>query len=242
MNMITTKKIIAMLIVAVMIMALTTPIFAKSNSNQTSTRGALFGGLLKMGRNLIEILCKLFFSPKPEPEPPPTKVKFGDVAKDCMTILREKHFTYDKDTSYTFTSKTPEDMNKGKINCSGYVSWVIYEYANKNKYTQLKSDFKTSKSSQRIYNYMKENSNDFKYIGKLNEVKIDKLERGDILVRPGNHIEIFAKYDDNKNNHYRCYNAGSNECIRDNADGKVDGITGGGCNGAKSKYYVYRIK
>ena len=137
------------------------------------------------------------------------------------------------------------------IDCSGYVSWVIYEYGIQNNISTYKDLFSTSAGAttikSRIDKNIKENGNTyFKYIGKLNDIKTSDLKAGDILIRPGSHIEIFAEYNKgyynskpyqlSNNNVYVCYSAGAKNQIQ-----HWHLTSYGCCNDSVSSYSVYRI-
>lgn len=165
---------------------------------------------------------------------------FYQIAGNCMSTLVNKGFSYSKNRSqYTFANATPATTNTKTINCSQYVSWVIYEYAKQKNISELKEDFKISMNTTSLYNYMK-NSNYFEYKGILANINTSNLKAGDILLRTSGttHSEIFSNYNTSKSNRYRCYTAGSNDCL----NGTYPQPCGGGCNGNTSSYYVFRIK
>lgn len=166
---------------------------------------------------------------------------FQGIADICMSVLRKNNFYYSSRT-YNFVKNPPSSKTSIKgIDCSGYVSWVIYVYAKNNGKPELMNDFSKNVSTSEMLKYMKDNSKYFTKIGKLSEIKVTELKPGDIIIKNG-HVEIFAKYDSKVKNKYRCYNAGKTECIKDNEDGTKDGITGGGCNSKTKDYTVFRIK
>lgn len=158
---------------------------------------------------------------------------FAVTAKNCMTVLYNNKFKYGN-VGYNYKDNPPsENTSNKKIDCSGYVSWVIYEYAKQKNNTTLMNDFKTNKNSGTTLNYMKNHPEYFESKGTLSNLKVSELKEGDIIVKDG-HIEIFAKYDSNQNYwKYRCYNAGRDiERI----------VSGGACNNNTSAYKVFRIK
>lgn len=259
MNIITNKKLIAVLIIAIMIITLAAPVFAAENTSSTKSKirailkitidvakeGTKKGIVLssKIAKGLITHIYDWRNREKEETtvEPIAVQIKFADIAKSCMAVLRENNFYYGSKT-YDFKKSPPSASTSTKqIDCSGYVSWVIYEYAKKKGNTTLMAEFETNKNSTAIMNYMSSHTEYFTKVGKLSAIDPQNLKAGDIIVKSG-HVEIFGKYDSSKTNKYRCYNAGATNCIRDNQDGVVDGMSGGACNSSTSSYTVYRIK
>ena len=168
---------------------------------------------------------------------------FIEVAERCDQILADKKFVYDNPENskryYSdFSEFTPETItNNFRIDCSEYVSWVIYEYAKKTGNTSLMNDFKEVKNSTTMFSYFKESPH-FELVGsKLTEISVDKLKAGDIFVKKG-HVEIYVSYNKNSTSYpYVCYSAGATAAIQD------PNPRGGGCNvTTPSTYAVYRIK
>lgn len=112
----------------------------------------------------------------------------GDIiskAKEIMEYAQSKNMTYS-----CSSSKSIPGLKNGKyIDCSSYVSWVLYESG----YTEFKGPQHSSSTF---------NSNTMKW----KSVKESELKAGDILVYSG-HVEIYAG-----NN--QIYNAGSNRALR----------------------------
>ena len=261
MSIMTNKKIIAVLIIAIMIITLATPVFAATNKSASKNK---LRDILKLTievamdvreevRPVIKSVAKDIFSiirswkiqqpdpdPDPDPEPVVVQVNFANIAKDCKAVLRKGGFTYGT-RGYDFSKATPVTITENKIiDCSEYVSWVIYEYAKKKGNTDLMEDFTKKKNSTSIKNYLSSHTEYFTKIGKLSSIKTSDLKAGDIIVKSG-HVEIFGKYDSSKTNYeYRCYNAGSNTALSGGAN--TGELTGGACNGSESSYTVYRIK
>lgn len=107
-----------------------------------------------------------------------------DTAKECITYAKNHNMKYDM----SFGKSIPLDNSK-YIDCSSYVSWVLYECG----YEQFKGAQKSS-------SYFLSNSM------KWQEVKESELQGGDILAYSG-HVEIYAG-----NN--QIYNAGSDRAIQ----------------------------
>ncbi len=110
-----------------------------------------------------------------------------DVAKRCHDYVRNNQFTYGA------TGNIPVSGKSGKIDCSGYVSWVLYEYG----YKELKGHQKTTST---LYTFAKSKGWEIK--------KGSEAKPGDILLNPNEHTEIYAG-----NN--QVYNCGSNSAIQE---------------------------
>lgn len=175
---------------------------------------------------------------------------FVSVAQSCKQVIKDRAFTYGSH-QFTFSKETPKTTSIKVIDCSGYVSWVLYEYGKQNNISTYEDLFSTSAGAStiksRIDDNIKANGNTyFKYIGKLNQTKTSDLKAGDILIYPGSHIEIFVEYNKgyyntkpntlSNNNIYVCYSAGGKNQIR-----HWNLSSYGCCNDSVSNYYVYRV-
>lgn len=113
---------------------------------------------------------------------------FLEVAKKCHDYIRKENYTYIQGTTI------PADKNNVKgIDCSAYVTWVLYEYG----YTELKGWQKST-----LW-YM--DTNTMKKMG-WTVKSATQAQAGDIVVN-NEHMEIYAG--DGK-----FYNAGCTEAIR----------------------------
>lgn len=171
-------------------------------------------------------------------QPTQSARSFLQIAIDCKGILTNNKFSYGNHT-YNYRTGAPSSSTSTKtIDCSGYVSWVIYEYA-KERNSNLANDFEKNKNTGNMLNYMQNHSEYFTKIGTLSTTGINNgtIKSGDILIKNG-HVEIYASYNSNQQKYkVRCYNAGNTTAIQNN------GATGGACNeGNLSNYTVYRIK
>lgn len=121
---------------------------------------------------------------------------FLDVAKERHDYIRENNYTYVQGTSI------PADASRNKgIDCSAYVSDVIYWYGYYNGYQKYVDEFK---GHQHVSSWFMSKSN-VESMG-WKQLDISQVQAGDLIVKSG-HIEIYAG--DGK-----CYNAGSTEAIR----------------------------
>lgn len=113
---------------------------------------------------------------------------FLAVAKECHDYIRQNNYSYIQGTTI------PADENSvSGIDCSAYVTWVLYEYG----YTELKGHQKTCSWFM--------NTSTMQKMG-WTVLPATQAEAGDIVVN-SHHMEIYAG--DGK-----FYNAGSTEAIR----------------------------
>lgn len=163
----------------------------------------------------------------------------AEIAKELKTSIRENGFTYQYSVYYDFESYPPSKstLNK-KMNCSSYVSWILYEYAKQKGNTVIENEFKESKTSYNILSYLSNDDDNFIYVGKLHKLNSEDLQIGDIIIKNG-HAEILAEYDNSMENEYRCYNAGSDKAIESGSS--TEEKTGGACNTDTENYFVYRV-
>lgn len=120
---------------------------------------------------------------------------FLEVAKERHDYIRNNKYTYVNGTTI------PADASRNKgIDCSAYVSDVIYWYGYYNGYQKYVDTFK---GWQHVSSWFMSKSN-VESMG-WKQLDISQVQAGDLIVKPG-HIEIYAG--DGK-----CYNAGSTAAI-----------------------------
>ena len=243
MSIITMKKIIAIVLIAIMVVTMTMPVFGASNASKIKTIKSIFKKATEHMKKVITIVSEILNPGGGEgsggEEPIITTKSMNTIAKECKKVLRVNGFTY-QTVSYNYQTNPPSaNSSTKKIDCSGYVSWVIYEYAKQKGNTTVQNAFKNNKSSSEIKTYMDNNTSYFSKVGKLSNLTSSDLKAGDIIVKSG-HVEIFGKYDSTVTNKYRCYNAGSSDAI--SSGGNSGELTGGACNSGTSNYTVYRVK
>lgn len=121
---------------------------------------------------------------------------FLDVAKERHDYIRTNNYTYVQGTSI------PADASRNKgIDCSAFVSDVIYWYGYYNGFQKYVDTFK---GHQHVSSWFMSKSN-IESLG-WKQLDISQVQAGDIIVKDG-HVEIYAG--DGK-----CYNAGSESAIR----------------------------
>ena len=163
----------------------------------------------------------------------------AEIAKELKKSIRENGFSYQYSVYYDFELYPPSsNTSNKKMNCSSFVSWILYEYAKQKGNFVIENEFKKSKTSYNILSYLKNDTDNFIYVGKLHKLNSEDLQIGDIIIKDG-HAEILAEYDASESNEYRCYNAGSDKAMEHGAS--TDEKTGGACNKETEKYFVYRV-
>lgn len=119
-----------------------------------------------------------------------------------LEVAKERH-DYINNNNYTYVNGTtiPADASRNRgIDCSAYVSDVIYWYGYYNGYQKYVDTFK---GWQHVSSWFMSKSN-VESMG-WKQLDISQVQAGDLIVKSG-HIEIYAG--DGK-----CYNAGSTEAI-----------------------------
>ena len=141
-------------------------------------------------------------------------------------------------------SGNPASANRHSksIDCSGYVSWVLYKYGCQTGKEDYKTLFSKQKSTSEMKTIFNNNSSLFKKVGTLGDCT---LQSGDILLRSGTHVEIYKFYgtvhnntnpEKTSTNKYACYSAGSTAQIQNPYLASY-----GTCNDSTSSYTVYRV-
>ena len=131
---------------------------------------------------------------------------FLNVARKCHNYLVDNHYRYRKSYGREF----PLDASRGtRIDCSGYVSWCIYEYQNGNFEAQTSKWFLSN--AKKIYNGKEPDNPEF-CIGWKSIKGSDNFIPGDILCYSG-HVQIYAGPDPERVNRYLVLNAGSDNSL-----------------------------
>lgn len=112
---------------------------------------------------------------------------FVQVAKKCHDFVRTHNFTYGGGQR-----NLPVTDKQSTIDCSGYVSWVLYEYG----YKELSYQLNTGS----LYSFAQRKGWKIK--------PGSQAEPGDILLNPASHTEIYI-------GNGKVYNCGSTSAIRE---------------------------
>lgn len=164
------------------------------------------------------------------------------IIQNCKSYYAKNNFYYstangvrsipaDKSTNYS---------GKYYVDCSSFVTWVLYEYASANNNTAMKNYFSYQRNSATFANIGANGGNDYlQVVSKKGNSSVDlKLAKpGDILVSNG-HVEFFNSYISYSPTYsiIKVYNCGSNTSI------KNPGLTNSATLSPKEITYILRIK
>lgn len=157
------------------------------------------------------------------------------IIKNCKTYYAKNNFSYNLAAG---VRSIPADNSKSYngnyyVDCSSYVSWVLYEYALANGKTDMKNYFSYQRNSATFASIGANGGNSYlKVVNGFSNAKA-----GDILVTPG-HVEFLSSYTKNSNGTYtiKVYNCGSDSSI------KVAGITNSATKNISEISYILRVK
>lgn len=130
---------------------------------------------------------------------------FLQTAIECHKYLRENEYYYSQGRSMPVVKGEPE--NQRRIDCSGYVSWCLYEFGVYKEQWQL--------GSEGVMEWGKQGNLETVYEGSTTTVKdIPDIQPGDIIVETGDigHTQIFYGYDDSGTAVW--LNCGGNDSIK----------------------------
>lgn len=137
-----------------------------------------------------------------------TNYQYLEVAKQCKKYIVNNSYHYSQKCSREY----PLNQKNGKgIDCSGFVSWTIYEYQNGF------FEYRTSKwflsTAKKLYNH--EKSDLPLYTRGWEGIKGAKnFMPGDILCYSG-HVHIYYGIDYNERDHYLVLNTGNDKAIKE---------------------------
>lgn len=165
------------------------------------------------------------------------------IIKNCKSYYAKNNFVYSTASGARTIPADKSKMYNGNycVDCSAYVSWVLYEYALINGNVPMGQYFNYQRSSSTFANIGANGGNDYLMVvdskkdGK--SVDLSKAKSGDILVSPG-HVEFFYSYTKTGTNtaSINVYNCGSNSSI------KVDGITTSATRNISDITYILRVR
>lgn len=248
-------KIVSIILILSMMFSVIPNISLATNIQASNTDWS--GLISKVLKGVLEVITNLFSSLSigtVEPDPKMQGKSFSQVAAYCKGIISSKGFTYDSNENndggdwgnVRFSNGedkgNPESSNRysKEIDCSGYVSWVLFKYGcgdGDTKYAKKFNKQQGTKNMKSIFTSIF-NRDLFDEIGTLGECD-SKLQKGDILLMSTTvdgeykgHVEIFSS---KSGGTYYCYDAGSTSSIGSS------GTTAGLCNQNVSSYTVYRV-
>lgn len=167
---------------------------------------------------------------------------FTRTSKNLLTIIQNCKTYYAKNNFYYSLANgvrsIPADQSKTYgykryVDCSSFVTWVLYEYANANNLTSMANYFSYQRNSATFASIGAAGGNNY-----LTTVSsLSNAKPGDILVTQG-HVEFLSSYLKNSNGSYtiKVYNCGSNASIA------VAGVTTSETKYESEIKYILRVK
>ena len=170
-----------------------------------------------------------------------TNTTITGIAKACKSYIAQNNFVYSLASGARTIPMDKSKLYNGNycVDCSSYVSWVLYEYALINGKTNMQNYFNYQRNSSTFASIGANGGNSYLSLvsakGNSN-VDLSKAKAGDILVSPG-HVEIFNSYTKNENTvNIKVYNCGSNSSI------KYSGLTTSATKNVSEITYILRVK
>ena len=163
------------------------------------------------------------------------------IIKACKTYYASNNFSYNLADG---TRTIPADQSKlyngsYAVDCSSYVTWVLYEYALANGKTNMKNYFSYQRNSATFAQIGANGGNDYlSVVSKkgTSSVNLALAKEGDILVSNG-HVEFFSSYTQNGNTvSLKVYNCGSNASIQ------MPGISTSATKNISDITYILRVR
>ena len=172
-----------------------------------------------------------------------TLSSFSRNSKDLLTIIKNcKSFYANSNFHYSLADGVrtiPADKSKsysGKyyVDCSSFVTWVLYEYGSANGNTAMKNYFSYQRNSATFASIGANGGNDYL---KVVSGGLANAKAGDIIVTQG-HVEFFSSYTKNSNGtiSLKVYNCGSDGSI------KIDGVSSSATRYESEIKYILRVK
>ena len=168
---------------------------------------------------------------------------FNRNAKDLLTIIKNCKAYYANNNFYYSLAngvrsipadKSTSYSGKYYVDCSSFVSWVLYEYGLANGRVNMKNYFSYQRNSTTFANIGANGGNDYLKVvyGGLNNARA-----GDILVTNG-HVEFLSSFTRNSNGtiSLKVYNCGSDGSI------KIAGISNSATRYESEIKYILRVK
>lgn len=158
------------------------------------------------------------------------------IIKNCKAYYANNNFSYSLAPG---VRSVPADRSKSYsskyyVDCSTFVSWVLYEYALANGNAGMQNYFDTQQNSAVFASIGANGGNAYlEVVGK----DLSLAKPGDILVTNG-HVEFFSSYTKYSNTYVniKVYNCGSNTSIRTN------GLTTSATMNPAEIKYILRVK
>lgn len=160
------------------------------------------------------------------------------IIKGCKSYYANNNFIYSLANGARTIPADKSKLYNGNycVDCSSYVTWVLYEYALANGKTDMKNYFSYQRNSTTFANIGANGGNNYLEVIDSGNIDLSKAKPGDILVSPG-HVEFFNSYTQNGNLvNLKVYNCGSTATV------KIDGVTTSATKNINDLTYILRVK
>jgi len=164
------------------------------------------------------------------------------IIKNCKTYYANNNFYYSTANGVRTIPADNSTSYSGKyyVDCSSFVTWVLYEYASANGNISMKNYFSYQRNSQTFANIGANGGNSYLAVVDKkgnNNVNLSLAKPGDILVSNG-HVEFFNSYTYYSPTYVniKVYNCGSNTSI------KASGLTTSATLNPSDITYILRVK
>lgn len=164
------------------------------------------------------------------------------IITNCKAYYANNNFYYSTASGVRSipADKSVNYSGKYYVDCSSFVTWVLYEYALANNNTAMKNYFSYQRNSLTFANIGANGGNAYLSVVSQkgnNSVDLSLARPGDILVSNG-HVEFFNSYTNPSQNYIniKVYNCGSNSSI------KAAGLTTSATLNKNDITYILRVK
>ena len=161
-----------------------------------------------------------------------------EIIRNCKSYYSNNNFVYSLANGARSIPADKTNLYNGNycVDCSSYVTWVLYEYALANNKTDMKNYFNYQRNSATFANIGANGGNNYLSVVDSGYVDLSKAKPGDILVSPG-HVEFFSSYTQSGNTvNLKVYNCGSTSTVR------VNGVTTSATRNVNDITYILRVK
>ena len=167
-----------------------------------------------------------------------TNTSLMGIIKACKNYYANNNFVYSLAAGARSIPADKSKLYNGiyAVDCSSYVTWVLYEYALINGKTDMKNYFSYQRNSTTFANIGSNGGNSYLSVVDSGTIDLSKAKPGDILVSPG-HVEFFNSYTQNGNKvSIKVYNCGSTSTAR------VPGTTTSATKNINDITYILRVR
>jgi hypothetical protein len=165
-----------------------------------------------------------------------------EIIKACKAYYAKNNFVYNlADGARTIPADLSKLYNNQYycVDCSSFVTWVLYEYALAHQNSSMKSYFSYQRSSNTFASIGANGGNAYlEVVSQKGKAMVDLslTKPGDIIVSPG-HVEFFDSYTQNGTEvSLRVYNCGSNASVR------TTGVSTSATRSLQEITYILRVR